>query len=81
MGILMLGFVKADFAKALVGKISNDNKATILGVALAGLMASRLDWGLLMKGDSSQMGVAVGAVVTAVLGYYTNKKDAKGEPS
>jgi hypothetical protein len=73
----MLGFVKADFAKALVGKISNDNKTTILGVVAAALLATKLDWGLLLKGDSAQVGTAVGVVITALLGYYTNKKDSK----
>jgi len=73
----MLTFVKVDFAKAFVSRLatSNDTKATILGLIAGGLLAANLNWALLLKGDSTQIGQAVGAVVAVLLGYYTNKKD------
>jgi len=71
----MLTFAKVDFIKALLSKVSNDNKTTILGFIASGLMAAKLDWGLLLKGDSGQLGILAGAIVTALLCYYTNKPD------
>lgn len=73
----MLTFIKADFAKALLGKISNDNKTTILGIIAAALISTKLDWGLLFKGDSAQLGTAAGAVVTALVCFYMNRPDKK----
>jgi hypothetical protein len=55
--------------------MTNDKKATIFGVILAALVASKIDYAALMNGDLSQAGLAVGAVVTAVLGFYVNRKD------
>ncbi|MDE2097859.1 MAG: hypothetical protein KGL39_11470 [Patescibacteria group bacterium] len=75
---MMLTFAKVDFAKGLLGKISNDNKATILGVVAAALIGcTQLNWALLLKGDSGQEGIALGAVVVALWGFYTNKPDKK----
>jgi hypothetical protein len=73
----MFTFVKVDFAKALLGRLtaSNDTKTTVLGIAAAGLLAANLDWGRLFHGDSVQLGQAAGALVAAAIGYYTNKPD------
>lgn len=73
----MLAFVKADFAKALLGRLAKDNdtKTTLLGIAAAALIAAQLDWGKLVAGDSAELGKAAGAVVAGLLGFYTNKKD------
>ena len=57
--------------------LTNDNKTTVLGILGAALLAARLDWAALLKGDAAQLGLAVGVGVTALLGYYTNKTDAK----
>lgn len=73
----MLTFVKVDFIKALLGKVSNDNKTTILGVLAGALLVAQVNWTLLLKGDSTQIGYAAGALVTALLGYYTNKPEGK----
>lgn len=71
----MFTFVKADFTKALLGKVARDNdtKTTLLGFVAAGLLAANLDWGKLIQGDSTQIGQAVGAAVAVAIGYYTNK--------
>jgi hypothetical protein len=76
---VLIAFVKGAFAKALVGKIATDNdtKTTVLGLVAAGLLAGQIDWGKLLNGDSAEIGRAVGCVVTALLGYYTNKADKK----
>ena len=77
----MLTFVKADFAKAMLGRLanSNDTKATILGLAAGGLLTANLDWGKLLHGDSAQLGQAAGAVIAVLIGYYTNKPDKARE--
>ena len=56
---------------------TNDKKTTVLGVILATLIATKIDYTLLAAGDLSQIGMAVGALVTAVLGFYINRQ-AKG---
>jgi len=73
----MLTFVKSAFAKSLVSKIASDNdtKTTVLGVAASALLASSIDFSKLINGDSNEIGKAVGAIVVALLGYYTNKKN------
>lgn len=77
----MLTFVKADFAKALVGVLAknNDRKTTILGLVAAALLASQINWKLLVQGDGTAIGTAVGVVVAALIGYYTNKPDKQPE--
>jgi hypothetical protein len=62
---------------SLLNLVSNDNKTTIVGVVAAALIATKLDWALLLKGDSAQIATAAVAVLTAVFGYYTNKKDPR----
>jgi len=73
----MLAVLKGDFVKDLLKTVSNDNKATVLGVCAGALVATKLDWPLLLKGDSAQIGTAVGAVVCALIGFYSNRPDAK----
>lgn len=58
--------------------MSNDNKSTWLGVVSGAVMATHIDWALLLKGDHTQISTLVGAVVFAAWGYYTNRKDASG---
>lgn len=73
----MLTFVKADFAKALAGTLAknNDRKTTLLGIAAAALIGSQIDWSKLVNGDATALGQAAGAIVAALIGYYTNKPD------
>lgn len=72
-------FLKIPFIKNFLGNIakSNDTKTTVLGVIAATLIGSSIDWGKLLNGDLAEIGKAVGAVVAAVFGYYSNKNDAK----
>ena len=71
----MVTFVKAAFAKGLLGKVASDNdtKTTVLGLAAGALLAGQIDFGKLMAGDSGEIGKAAGCVVAAAIGYYTNK--------
>lgn len=73
----MLTGVKARIIKAFIGSIarSNDTRTTIMGIVAAGLIAAQLDWTALLKGDPDQIGLAAGAVVAALWGYWTNKPD------
>jgi len=73
----MLTAVKARIIRAFVGSIarSNDTRTTIMGIVAAGLIAAQLDWTALLKGDPDQIGLAAGAVVAALWGYWTNKPD------
>lgn len=52
---------------------SNDSKTTILGAVGAGLLASQVDYGKAIGGDQAEIGKAIGAVVFALFGYFTNK--------
>ena len=69
-------FVATAFVRALLARISNDNKLSILGVLAGALVATKLDWGLLLQGDAQQLGTAAGVVVTVLVGYYSGKPDA-----
>lgn len=71
----MLDTIKASIAKGMLGKLADDHdtKTTILGIAAAGLLTSNIDWGKLFKGDGAEIGKAVGALVVAAIGYYSNK--------
>lgn len=75
----MLTFVKAAFAKSMVSKLANDNdtKTTILGLAASAVITSQIDFGKLLSGDSTEIGKAAGAVIAALIGYYTNKANKK----
>jgi len=53
--------------------MSHDTKTTVLGAILAALMVSRVDWSKVFQGDPSNIGLLVGVLATALLGYYTNK--------
>lgn len=70
-------FVKGKFAEAFVSRLamSNDTKATVLGLVAAAILASGVDWGKAIQGDSTELGKVAGAVVTALLGHYINKPD------
>ena len=74
-------FVKALFLKSFVRRLakSNDTKTTVLGLAAAAVLASQVDFGRLIAGDAEEIGLAAGAVVTALWAYFTNRpdKDAK----
>jgi len=50
--------------------MTNDHKTTLLGAVLAAVMAIHLDWSTLTSGDPVAIGSLVGAIVTAVLGWW-----------
>lgn len=52
---------------------SNDAKTTLLGIAAGGLLAANLDWAKLFNRDRAELAKAGGAVIVAMLGFYTNK--------
>jgi len=66
--------------KGMMKGMSNDHKSTVLGAVLAGLQLVNVDYVKLMQGDSAEIGKAVGAVVTALLGWYINKPTPPVEP-
>lgn len=45
---------------------------TISGATVASVIAANIDYSKLLQGDPTQIGLAIGAVATGVLGYYTN---------
>jgi len=61
--------------KEAYNSMGNDKKTTVLGVVLAGLIGSKVDWTKLAEGDLSQIGMLAGAIVTALLGFLINRKD------
>lgn len=71
----MLDTIKASIAKGMLGKLADDHdtKTTALGVVAAGLLAANIDWSKLFKGDGTEIGKVVGALVVAAIGYYSNK--------
>jgi hypothetical protein len=71
----MLTFLKADFLREALKRVasSNDTKTTVLGAAASALLLANIDWAKLLHGDSAEEGKAVGAVIVAAIGYYTNK--------
>jgi hypothetical protein len=75
----MLTGMKARIIRAFVSSIakSNDTRTTIMGIVAAALIAVQLDWAALLRGDPDQIGMAAGAVVAALWGYWTNKPDRR----
>lgn len=70
-------FIKGDIIKAALRNVAgnNDTKATILGFVASAVLAAQIDYGKLLQKDPNEIGKAVGVLVAAVFGYYTNKKD------
>jgi hypothetical protein len=59
-------------------KLSNDHKATLLGLLGAAMQAAGIDWYLLLwRRDPRQLCALGVAVATALLGYYCNRPDGK----
>ena len=61
--------------KGAYSKMSNDKKATFLGVILAGLQAGAIDYGKLVELNPAEAGKLAGVIVTAVLAWYINRPD------
>jgi len=76
----MFSGIKNAVIKNYLGKLSNDHKTTVLGIALGALQASQVDFVKLMGGDHTEIIKAAGAVFMAVLGYYINKMDPPKPP-
>lgn len=75
MAFPLPNFFKTEVIKVALKKVAGDNdtKTTVLGVAASAVLAGQIDWGKLFQKDPQQIGLLVGALVTAVYGYYTNK--------
>lgn len=75
----MMTFFKVRFIRSFLRRLaeSNDTRTTVLGLTAAALLASNIDWGLLLKGDPDQVGTLAGVVVAVLFGYLTNKPDGK----
>jgi hypothetical protein len=60
---------------ALAELIKNpDTATTAIGAAAAVLIGAHVDWSaLIFAHQLSQAGIAIGAILAAALGYYTNK--------
>lgn len=73
----MMNWIKARIVRSFLSSLakSNDTRTTILGIVAASLIAAQLDWGKLLQGDPDQIGMAAGAAVAALFGYWTNKHD------
>ncbi len=61
----------------MLSKISNDTKATGLGVIAGGATLSQVDWGKLFGGDYAEIGKLVVAASLFLLGLVTNKISSK----
>ena len=69
--------IKGDIVRKVVQNLSDSEpKTTFLGFLLAALVATKVDYGKLLAGDSTQIASAISAVVIAALGYYTNNRKA-----
>jgi len=53
--------------------MNNDRKTTLFGAILAALQACFIDYTKLLAFDLTEVGKALAAIITAVLGYYINK--------
>ncbi len=72
----MLNSVKGLIVKSVLGKIAGnpDSATTLLGLLAGAVVASKVDFGKLVSGDGNEIGTAIGAVVVALIGWYTNRK-------
>lgn len=61
--------------KGAYKSMNNDGKTSILGVVLAAIIALNVDFSKVFHLDPAECGKVAGAVLTAVLGFYTNKPD------
>jgi len=69
-------FIKSDIIKTVLKKVSSDpdTQTTVLGVAGGALLAANVDWGKVIgQHDGVEIGKAVGALIVAIFGFYTNK--------
>lgn len=69
--------IKDSLEGSIIGKVLKNLSAsepvtTLLGAVLAGLVASKIDYGKLLQKDPDQIANAVSVVVVTLLGYYTN---------
>ena len=59
--------------RTVIEKVAaSEPRTTALGATLGGLVASKIDYSKLLQGDPAQVGLAVAAVVVALMGYFTN---------
>lgn len=58
--------------KVIKNLAASEPITTILGAILAAVIASKINWSLLLQGDSTQIASLVSVLVTALLGYFTN---------
>jgi uncharacterized protein YacL len=61
-------------SKVLKNLAASEPITTILGAVLAAVVASKINYSLLLQGDSTQIASVITAIITALLGYYTNNK-------
>lgn len=55
--------------------MNNDHKATVMGVLLAALAGTTVDFPALLTGDLNQIARVIGVVVIFCFGLYTNRPD------
>jgi hypothetical protein len=53
--------------------MNNDRKTSVLGVLLAAIIAGNVDYSAVFHLDPAECGKLAAAIVTALLGWYTNK--------
>lgn len=58
-----------------MANMTNDRKSTIVGAILGALQLANVDYVKLTEGDLTEAGKSIAAVLTAILGYYINRKD------
>ena len=61
--------------KGAYNSMSNDGKTSILGVVLAAIIGTQIDWTKVFHLDPATWGQLAAAVVVAVMGWLTNKPD------
>lgn len=73
--------IKGSIIGSIINNIAkSEPKTTALGAVLAAIQLANVDYGKLVQGDPEQVGRVVAAVVTALLGYFTNHKNLVSPP-
>lgn len=72
----MINALKGKIIDATIKNFSkSEPRTTLAGFVVAGVVASNVDWSLILNKDPSEIGKVVAALAVAVMGYYTNHAD------
>lgn len=75
----LVGAVKNKVIGNIIAKLAaSEPKTTLLGAALAALIAANVNYDKLLQFDPQEIAKAVAALLVALLGYFTNHKAVTG---